>query len=121
MTTLTSVFQWISSIDYAAAVSPKEWSTTVQSLLSTALTCVGGGLGPVLGGLVMDHHGPYVMFRGIGIVVAALLVVHSTVLFIFQKGHDSFLESIRRDGEEERQAPEEDDVESLDYAETEDV
>ena len=91
---ITFACMWISSIDYAASVAPKEWSTTVQSLLSTALTCVGGGLGPILGGLVMDHYGPIVMFRGIGALVGGLLVVHLIALVIFQQGHDKFLETL---------------------------
>jgi MFS transporter, PPP family, 3-phenylpropionic acid transporter len=92
---ITFACMWISSIDYATVVAPKEWSTSVQSLLSTALTCVGGGLGPVLGGLVMERYGPYVMFRGIGVIVASLLLVHSFVLLVLNQGHDKFLAKLK--------------------------
>jgi oligosaccharide:H+ symporter len=40
----------IASVDYSTAVAPKEWSTTFQSILSTVMACVGGGLGPIIGG-----------------------------------------------------------------------
>ncbi|CAB9524894.1 Major facilitator superfamily domain-containing protein 6 [Seminavis robusta] len=92
---ITFACMWISSIDYAAVVAPKEWSTTVQTLLSTALSCVGGGLGPVFAGLVMDRFGPYVMFRSIGVVVAALFVVHAFVYFTLKQGHDRFLQQFK--------------------------
>jgi MFS transporter, PPP family, 3-phenylpropionic acid transporter len=96
---ITFACMWISSIDYAAAVAPKEWSTFVQSLLSTALTCVGGGLGPVVGGLVMDWYGPYVMFRGIGVIVASLMVVHTFVFLVLDQGHDKFLAKLKAEGQ----------------------
>ncbi|CAB9528455.1 Major facilitator superfamily domain containing [Seminavis robusta] len=92
---ITFACMWISSIDYAAVVAPKEWSTTVQTLLSTALSCVGGGLGPVFAGLVMDRFGPYVMFWSIGVVVAALFVLHAFVYAILGHGHDRFLEQVK--------------------------
>lgn len=96
---ITFACMWIASIQYAAVVAPKEWSTTVQSVLSTAKDCVGGGLGPIIAGVVMDRFGSYVMFRGIGLAVAAVLTVHCIVYFIFKQGHDKFLESLARERE----------------------
>ena len=99
---ITFACMWIASIDYAAAIAPKEWSTTVQSTLSTALSCVGGGLGPVLGGLVMNHYGAIFMFRGMALVVAATFVVHLFVLLVYKQGHGHFLQHVQNERQSHR-------------------
>ena len=98
---ITFACMWISSIDYSALVAPKEWSTTFQSILQTALTCVGGGLGPVIAGFVMDNYGPFIMFRGVGILVGLVLLLHITMVFIFNQGHDKFLAQIEAERQEQ--------------------
>ena len=103
---MTFACLWISSIEYAAIVAPKEWSTTVQSILYSALYCVGGGLGPVVGGWVMDAYGPCLMFRGIGMVVATMFVLHLIVLVAFRQGHDNFLKQLQEERlQQARQEP----------------
>ena len=90
---VTFASMWIASIDFSAAVAPKEWSTTVQSILTLTHTCLGGGLGPILGGWLMEHYGPRKMFRGAASMLFALSLVHIIVWRVCKRGHDDFLRS----------------------------
>jgi PPP family 3-phenylpropionic acid transporter len=91
---ITFACMWIASIDFSARVAPPEWSTTFQSLLSMTMTCLGGSVGPIAGGYVMEHYGPVVLYRGTGILVGGVALVHSVFYFCFQQGHDAFLKRV---------------------------
>jgi MFS family permease len=86
----------VASVDYSTAISPKEWSTTVQSILSTVMSCVGGGLGPILGGIVANEYGFVVLYRGAGYVTAAASLVH-VGLWMCGMGHGAFLERLAKE------------------------
>ena len=110
---ITFACMWIASIHYAATVAPKEWSTTVQSVLSTAKDCIGGGLGPIIAGLAIDRYGSYAMFRGIGFIVAGVLSAHCVFYFVFKKGHDSFLATVKQERAATEPASSDQDAEAL--------
>lgn len=83
---------WIAAVDVAAQISPKEWSTLVQSILSAVWSCVGGGLGPLLGGMVYERYGAATMFRGAAAIVAIALLIHITLWKSGCFGHGTFLQ-----------------------------
>ena len=91
---LTFASMWIASIDFSAAIAPKEWSTSVQSILTLTNTCLGGGLGPILGGRFMEQYGARRMFRGSASTMFVLLLVHAIVWRLCQRGHDDFLKAL---------------------------
>ena len=93
---ITFASMWIASVDYSAALAPKEWSTTVQSILSTFLNCVGGGIGPILGGLVVKEYGFLVLYRVSGCITAIVFFIH-TGMWLHGRGHDAFLESLTQE------------------------
>ena len=84
---------WSASVDFAAQIAPKEWSTLVQSLLNNVWGCVGSGIGPVLGGIVYQRHGAVVMFRTSGFLVLGCLAAHVILWVTKFFGHDQFLQS----------------------------
>ncbi|CAJ1948299.1 unnamed protein product [Cylindrotheca closterium] len=85
---------WIASVDFSARVAPEEWSTTFQSVLSMTMSCIGGGIGPIVGGIVMDHFGVNLIFQAMGVVVLCVALMHLIVWQGFGGGHDAFLSSI---------------------------
>ena len=95
---ITFACMWIASIDFAARVAPPEWSTTFQSFLSMTMTCLGGGIGPILGGYIMQNYGPILLYQGTGIIVATVTIIHSIFFFCFSLGHDAFLKHIEETG-----------------------
>jgi len=82
---------WIASVDFSFRVAPEEWSTTFQSVLSMTMSCIGGGIGPIVGGMIVDQYGVDVMFQGMGVVILCVVVVHIIVWLGFGGGHDAFL------------------------------
>ena len=95
---ITFASMWTASVDYSATVAPKEWSTTVQSILSTVMTCVGGGVGPILGGLVIKNFGFLVLYRGAGCITATVAFIHFS-LWLCGRSHDAFLLTISHKAE----------------------
>ena len=83
----------IASVDYSAALASKEWSTTVQSILTTVMSSVGGGTGPILGGFVITEYGFVFLYRGAGCIVGIVFFIHLG-FWLSGKGHDSFLDSL---------------------------
>jgi MFS family permease len=88
---LTSACMWIAAIDFSAAVAPAEWSTTVQTIMTMTMQCLGGGVGPLIGGYVYDKYGAFSMYRGAGYVVGCVLVIHLATFGLCRQGHDAFL------------------------------
>lgn len=88
---ITFATAWTATVDFSAQFAPKEWSTVVQSLTSAFWSCFGGGLGPIIGGLIYHKNGAVVMFRGAGSLILVLmafrLFLWSTGIF----GHAAFL------------------------------
>ncbi|CAB9505856.1 Major facilitator superfamily domain-containing protein 6 [Seminavis robusta] len=94
---------WIASVDFAAAIAPIEWSTTVQTMLSTAIFCVGGGLGPMVGGWVMEQHGAVAMYRGAGVVVGVAMLGHLALWGLYGEGpHGRHLKRVREERHQTR-------------------
>lgn len=91
---ITFACMWIASVDFAARVAPEEWSTTFQSVLSMTMSCIGGGIGPLVGGVIMEHFGANVMFRAMGLVIICVATIHLIVWKGFGGGHDVFLNSV---------------------------
>jgi hypothetical protein len=83
---------WIASIDFSAQVAPPEWSTTFQLVLRMAMSCLGGGVGPMLGGYVMDAYGPVIMHRCAGWLVGGVALIHAVLWIGFRWDHDAFLQ-----------------------------
>lgn len=100
---------WIASVDFSAAVAPAEWWTTVQTVLSTTMMFVGGGFGPIIGGIVFQELGARVMYRGAGTIVAAVLVLHLVLWLVFGKGHGAFLAVLEEEKQQLSETTEEDD------------
>lgn len=90
---VTFASMWIASVDYSATVAPEEWSTTVQSILSTVMSSVGGGIGPILGGLVVKKYGFVILYKGAGCITASVACIHFA-LWLWGRGHDAFLERL---------------------------
>eukprot|EP00980_Cylindrotheca_fusiformis_P030945 scaffold25665_cov113-Cylindrotheca_fusiformis.AAC.5 len=88
---ITFACMWIASVDFSARVAPEEWSTTFQSILSMTMSCIGGGFGPILGGIVMEQFGADVMFQGMASVISVVTVIHVVAWLGFGRGHDAFL------------------------------
>jgi MFS transporter, PPP family, 3-phenylpropionic acid transporter len=92
---------WVASVDFAAAISPDEWSTTVQTILSTAIWGVGGGLGPMIGGWVMQDHGAIIMYRGAGLMVGASFFIHLLLWSLKQEApHAGYLKRFKQQQQE---------------------
>jgi MFS family permease len=91
---ITFASMWIASIDFSAAIAPREWSTTVQSILSMTMSCVGGGLGPIVGGFVLDQYGPIFMYRGAATIVAVVASCHMGLWMCLGHGHGNTLKGI---------------------------
>lgn len=99
---LTISTMWVASVDFAAAIAPPEWSTTVQTILATSVWSVGGGLGPIIGGWVMQRHGAVVMYRGAGIMVGIGFVIHVLLWVKNRKGpHGTYLERVKEEQHED--------------------
>jgi Na+/melibiose symporter-like transporter len=99
---LTFACMWIASVDFSAAIAPEEWSTTVQSILSAVFTCIGAGLGPIVGGRVMQRFGASYLYRGAGLMVGSTMVIHLLILVFFRQGlsqHIVKLQQEKRDDE----------------------
>mmetsp|Transcript_48869 Transcript_48869/g.72944 ORF Transcript_48869/g.72944 Transcript_48869/m.72944 type:complete len:142 (+) Transcript_48869:1436-1861(+) len=85
---------WVASVDFAAVVSPREWATTFQTILTAFLSCLGAGSGPILGGWVVAQFGFVVLWRLAAGIVAGLAVVHGAMM-LCGMGHDAFLKSVK--------------------------
>ena len=59
-----------------------------------AMSCIGGGIGPIVGGVILDHFGVNVMFQAMGLVVLCVATIHLIVWKGFGGGHDAFLNSL---------------------------
>lgn len=88
---ITFACAWSSFVDFAAQVAPAEWSTLVQSTMNTFWGSVGGGLGPILGGIVYERYGAKFMFRNAGGIVLGTLVLHVILWITGCFGYDQFL------------------------------
>lgn len=92
---ITFACMWIASIDFSATVAPPEWSTTVQTILSASFACFGSVVGSVLGGWVMQTYSAVVLYRGMGFILTAVLLLHVFVWLGCGRGHDAFLNSLQ--------------------------
>jgi MFS transporter, PPP family, 3-phenylpropionic acid transporter len=94
---ITFACMWIASIDFSASIVPREWSTTAQTILSATFSCFGNVIGAILGGWVMQRYGAVVLYRAMGCIVGAVLVLHLVVWLSCQHGHGMFLHSIQEE------------------------
>lgn len=101
---VTFACMWISSIDFAAAAAPPEWSTTFQTILSACFACFGNVLGSILGGWAYEQYSAVAMYRGMGWIVTAVLGLHLFLWLVAGRGHDKFLADHQRRREEESEA-----------------
>jgi MFS family permease len=88
---ITFACAWSSAVDFAAQVAPPEWSTLVQSSMNTFWGSVGGGLGPILGGIVYERYGAKFMYRNAGGIVLGTMVLHIILWVTGCFGYDQFL------------------------------
>jgi PPP family 3-phenylpropionic acid transporter len=88
---ITFACAWTAAVDFSAQVAPKEWSTLVQSLMAAFWSCVGGGLGPILGGIVYQRYGAALMFRYAGGIVLVAAALHAGLWGTGCFGHGEFL------------------------------
>jgi MFS transporter, PPP family, 3-phenylpropionic acid transporter len=87
---ITFACMWVASVDFCAVIAPKEWFTTAQTVMNTTMTCVGGGIGSVQGGFIDHRFGFLVLYRGAGIMMSMVFLVH--LLFVWAGyGYDRFL------------------------------
>ncbi|CAB9512505.1 Major facilitator superfamily domain-containing protein 6 [Seminavis robusta] len=84
-------------VDYADCIAPKGWSTTIQSTVNAVIVRIGGGVGPLIAGAVMDAYGGRAMFQGLGILAGLLLYLHLTVMAIGGVAHDKFLYNLQEE------------------------
>ena len=92
---ITFACMWIASIDFSATLAPPEWSTTVQTILSASFGCFGCVVGSVVGGWVMQTYSAIILYRGMGWIMLAVLVLHLLAWLGCGQGHDAFLDSIQ--------------------------
>lgn len=92
----------VASVDYSAAVAPKEWSTTVQSILTTVMSCVGGGIGSILGGILVREYGFVFLYEGAG-YVTGLVAIFNLGLWFCGRGHNAFLDRLATDAEHKKE------------------
>jgi Na+/melibiose symporter-like transporter len=115
---ITFASMWIASIDFSATVAPAEWSTTVQSILSSSFGCFGSVLGSLVGGWVMQTYSASVMYRGIGCVMFGMLALHVIVWAGCGLGHDVFLKKLTQERRIEAEEHHEDRLGDADKKET---
>jgi len=94
---VTYACMWIASVDFACRVSPAEWSTTVQAILSASFGCFGYFIGSIVGGWVLQNYSAVVMYRGMGSIIVVILMLHLVIWVLFRKGYNRFLEKYEQD------------------------
>jgi len=73
---ITFACMWSVAVDYARAMLPMTWASTAQTILLVVLDCVGGGIGALVGGYVMHHHGGRVLYTYSGLIGTIGLAIH---------------------------------------------
>ena len=73
---ITFACMWIAAVEYVKILSPPEWVATGQLLLSALKSCLGGGVGAVLGGWAYTRWGGVLLYRGAALVMAGAVVAH---------------------------------------------
>jgi PPP family 3-phenylpropionic acid transporter len=66
---------WVAGVSYASQIAPRGLSATAQSLFSSAMMGMGGATGALVGGVLYENLGPWMMFRWVGFVVIFSLLV----------------------------------------------
>ncbi|CAB9507553.1 Major facilitator superfamily domain-containing protein 6 [Seminavis robusta] len=108
---ITFACMWIATVDYADSIAPKGWSTTVQSIVNGVTYHIGGGVGPIVAGQVMNRFGARTMFRGMGLIVGSVMLLHLVVMICFGRVHDKCIERIRLEREAEAQETDDEEEE----------
>jgi MFS family permease len=88
---ITFACSWTAAIDFAAQIAPPEWSTLVQAVMNTCWGSLGGGLGPVFGGLVYERYGAVVLYRSAALIVSITMITHGFLYTFDLFRQDTFL------------------------------
>jgi PPP family 3-phenylpropionic acid transporter len=75
---------WIAAVDFSKQLTPPEWMTTSQSLLSAVFYCVGTGVGASLGGYFMDDFGYRAVYFWCAVGVTGLMAVYVVLLCVLK-------------------------------------
>lgn len=78
----TFALMWSAAVEYAKSRSPKGWNSTVQSILMTAYQCLGTGIGSGIGGWVAETKGFIFLYRGAGIIIGSVCLLHIFTLIV---------------------------------------
>jgi MFS transporter, PPP family, 3-phenylpropionic acid transporter len=89
---ITFACSWTAAIDFAAQIAPPEWSTLVQAVMDTCWGSLGGGLGPVLGGVVYERYGAVVLYRSAALIVGITMILHGFLYTFGLFRQDIFLQ-----------------------------
>ena len=73
----TFTLMWVAGVAYAARLAPPGMGATAQGLLSGVAFGLSAAAGALIGGLLYDAVGPFMMYRvaAIGVLVALLIFV----------------------------------------------
>ena len=77
---LTFALLWSASVEYGKIHAPKDFTTTMQSIITTAYSAAGVGIGSLVGGYIMDKYGGRWMYRGSAALSLLVFFVHAAVL-----------------------------------------
>ena len=76
----TFALMWAAAVEFSKTRSPKGWTTTIQAIVTTSWRCLGVGIGSGVGGYVAEYKGFPYLYRGAGIIVGAVCVLHILML-----------------------------------------
>lgn len=99
---VTFACAWTAFVDFAARAAPPGSSTTFQTVLSATMDCLGGGVGPIVGGAAVERLGAARVYRFCGAVVLAVTIVHTVRWRALGRGHGSYLRSKSDNDNDER-------------------
>jgi MFS family permease len=72
---LTFATTWVAGVAYADQIAPPGLGATAQGLFSAFLVGLGAGTGALVGGILYGQYGAPLMYRIIGILLFASLVL----------------------------------------------
>jgi Na+/melibiose symporter-like transporter len=78
---VTFALLWSAAVEYGKIHAPKDFNTTMQSIITTVYSALGVGIGSLVGGHIMDQYGGRWMYRGSSALSIIVFAIHAVVLF----------------------------------------